>query len=437
MVDIKFIRDNKDIIIQTLQKKHRELDVDALIALDDKRLLLLKKTEDLRAEQNKMNSTISSEQDSEKKKQIISEMAVIKEEFKKFEEELRTVIAEWQGMMLKIPNIPSVDTPDGPDDSANVVVREWGEKRDFNFVPKEHFELGKALGIIDTETAAEVAASRFAYLKGDLVLMQFALIQLCLGILTNEETLKTIAENAGVSVVPKSFVPVIPPVFIRPLVQVKMARYMAPEDHYMFPNDDLMLIGSAEHTLGSMHMGKIFEESELPIRYAGYSTAFRREAGTAGKDTNGILRQHQFDKLEMEVFSLPETSRDEQNFLVAIQEHVLQTLKLPYQVLAVCSGDMGFPDNRQLDINTWMPGQNKYRETHSADSTGSFQSRRLNTRVRRADGSIEPVHMNDATVVAIGRTLIAIMENYQQEDGTITIPEALVPYMGGRTHIGK
>lgn len=437
MVDIKFIRDNKDIIIQTLQKKHRELDVDALIALDDKRLLLLKKTEDLRAEQNKMNSTISSEQDAEKKKQIISEMAVIKEEFKKHEEELRAVVADWQGMMLKIPNIPSVDTPDGPDDSANVVVREWGEKRDFNFVPKEHFEIGKALGIIDTETAAEVAASRFAYLKGDLVLMQFALIQLCLGILTNEEVLKTIAQNAGVSVIPKSFIPVIPPVFIRPLVQVKMARYMAPEDHYMFPNDDLMLIGSAEHTLGSMHMGKIFEESELPIRYAGYSTAFRREAGTAGKDTNGILRQHQFDKLEMEVFSLPETSRDEQNFLVAIQEHVLQTLKLPYQVLAVCSGDMGFPDNRQLDINTWMPGQNKYRETHSADSTGSFQSRRLNTRVRRADGSIEPVHMNDATVVAIGRTLIAIMENYQQEDGTITIPEALVPYMGGRTHIGK
>ncbi len=139
----------------------------------------------------------------------------------------------------------------------------------------------------------------------------------------------------------------------------------------------------------------------------------------------------------MEVFSLPENSRDEQNFLVAIQEHVLQTLKLPYQVLAVCTGDMGFPDNRQLDINTWMPGQNLYRETHSADSTGSFQSRRLNTRVRRADGSIEPVHMNDATVIAIGRTLIAIMENYQQADGTITIPEALVPYMGGRTHIGK
>jgi seryl-tRNA synthetase len=181
-----------------------------------------------------------------------------------------------------------------------------------------------------------------------------------------------------------------------------------------------MLIGSAEHTLGSMHMNKIFEESELPIRYAGYSTAFRREAGTAGKDTNGILRQHQFDKLEMEVFSLPENSIQEQNFLVAIQEYVLQTLKLPYQVVAVCTGDMGFPDTRQIDIETWMPGQNKYRETHSSDNTGGFQARRLNTRVRRGDGRIEPVHMNDATVVAIGRMLIGIMENYQQEYSYIT-----------------
>jgi len=268
-----------------------------------------------------------------------------------------------------------------------------------------------------------------------LVIMQFALIQMCLEILTNEETLKKIAEGSNISVTPTSFMPVVPPVFIRPIVQVKMARFMTPEEHYMFPNDDLMLIGSAEHTLGSMHMGKIFEEKDLPIRYAGYSTAFRREAGAAGKDTNGILRQHQFDKLEMEVFSLPENSMQEQNFLVAIQEYILQTLKLPYQVVAVCTGDMGFPDSRQIDIETWMPGQNKYRETHSADSTGGFQARRLNTRVRRGDGKIEHVHMNDATVVAIGRTLIAIIENYQQEDGSIKIPEVLRKYMGNKEFI--
>ena len=196
-----------------------------------------------------------------------------------------------------------------------------------------------------------------------------------------------------------------------------------------------MLIGSAEHTLGSIYMDKVFNEKALPIRLAGYSTAFRREAGTYGKDTKGILRQHQFDKLEMESFTLPEDSLKEQDFLVSIQEEILQGLKLPYQVVIIGTGDMGFPDYRQIDIECWMSGQNKYRETHSADHTGNFQSRRLNTRVKRADGTIEPVHMNDATALAIGRTLIAILENYQQADGSVKIPEVLVPYMNGLTRI--
>lgn len=436
MLDIKFIRENKDIVQEGAKKKHVEIDIEALIALDDERLKVLKEVEDLRAEVNKVSNDISRNQDSALKVQLIEEMRVVKDDIKAREEKLKTLIEEWQKLMIRIPNIPSVDTPDGPDESGNQVVRSWGEKPFFNFTPKEHFELGKALGIIDSETAAEVAGSRYTYLKGDLVLMQFAILQMCLEFLTNKETLKKIAEEAGVVVeVANSFIPVIPPVFIRPNVQLKMARLMKPEDHYMFPNDDLMLIGSAEHTLGSMHMDKIFEEKDLPIRYAGYSTAFRREAGTAGKDTNGILRQHQFDKLEMEVFSLPEKAMQEQNFLVAIQEYVMKSLKLPHQVVAVCTGDMGFPNNRQFDVETWMPGQNKYRETHSSDYTGGFQSRRLNTRVRRADGKIEPVHMNDATVVAIGRTLIAIIENYQQADGSIKIPEVLQKYMGGKEFI--
>ena len=433
MLDIKFIRENKDIVMAGIKKKNSSVDIEALLLLDEKRLEIMSQTETLRSEQNKMSASISIEKNEAVRQQMINEMKLVKDEFKEKEEELQKVLNEWQALMLKIPNIPSVDTPEGPDETGNQVIREWGEKPEFSFTPKEHFELGKALGVIDTETAAEVASSRFSYLKGDLVLLQFALIQMCLEILTNKETLAKIASDAGLSTVPSAFIPVIPPVFVRPLVQVKMARYMAPEDHYLFPNDDLMLIGSAEHTLGSMHMGKIFEESELPIRYAGYSTAFRREAGTAGKDTNGILRQHQFDKLEMEVFSLPENGPQEQNFLVAIQEHVLQKLKLPYQVVSICTGDMGFPDTRQIDINTWMPGQNIYRETHSSDFTGGFQSRRLNTRVRRSDGKIEPVHMNDATVVAIGRTLIGIMENYQQADGSIKIPEVLQKYLGKDT----
>lgn len=433
MLDIKFIRENKDIVMAGIKKKNSTVDIEALLALDEKRLEIMARTESLRSEQNKVSQAMGTNLDQTVRAQMIEEMRIVKEEFKEKEEALEKVLAEWQALMLKIPNIPSLDTPEGPDDTGNQVVRSWGELPTFSFTPKEHFELGKALGIIDTETAAEVASSRFAYLKGDLVLLQFGLIQMCLEILTNKETLEDIAKEAGLSLVPSVFTPVVPPVFVRPLVQVKMARYMAPEDHYLFPNDDLMLIGSAEHTLGSMHMNKIFEEHELPIRYAGYSTAFRREAGTAGKDTNGILRQHQFDKLEMEVFSLPENSIQEQNFLVSIQEYVLRKLKLPYQVVSVCTGDMGFPDYRQIDIETWMPGQNKYRETHSSDCTGGFQARRLNTRVRRKDGKIEPVHMNDATVIAVGRTLIAIIENYQQADGTIKIPEALQKYIGKDT----
>lgn len=434
MLDIKFIRENKEIVEAGAKKKRADIDIEKLITLDDERLKALKEVEDLRAEVNRVSNDIARNQDPAQKIQLIEEMRTVKEDIKAKEEKLKKLIEEWQKMMLKIPNIPSVDTPEGPDDSGNQVLRSWGEKPQFAFKPKEHHELGKALGIIDMETAHEVSGTRFAYLKGDLVLLQFALLQMCWEILTNEEILKKIAKDSNISINTSKFIPVLPPVFVRPLVQVKMARYMTPEEHYIFPNDDLMLIGSAEHTLGAMHMNKIFEEKDLPIRYAGYSTAFRREAGAAGKDTNGILRLHQFDKLEMEVFSLPENSIQEQNFLVAIQEYIMQMLKLPYQVIAVCSGDMGFPDTRQIDINTWMPGQNKYRETHSADGMGGFQARRLNTRVRRSDGKIEPVHMNDATVVS-QRPLIAILENYQQADGSIAIPEVLKKYIGGKDFI--
>lgn len=430
MLDIKFIRENKDIVKESAKRKHRDIDIDELLSLDDKRVSLMKKAESLRAEQNQTSNKITVEKDNDVKAQMITEMKGVKEEFQKVEGELKEVFEKVQKMMLAIPNIPSADTPIGEDETGNKVIRSWGEKPNFSFKPKEHDELGIDLGLIDTETAGKVAGSRYSYLKGDLVRLQFGIIQMCLEFLGNEEILSKIKSDSGINTPEGTFTPVIPPVFIRPLVQVKMARFMTPEDHYLFPNDDLMLIGSAEHTLGSMYMDHIFSESDLPVRLVGYSTAFRREAGTYGKDTKGILRQHQFDKLEMEVFGLPEHSLQEQNFLVAIQEYILQKLNLPYQVVSICTGDMGFPDSRQIDIETWMPGQNAYRETHSADLTSGFQARRLNTRVKRSDGKIEPVHMNDATVVAIGRLLIAIMENYQQEDGSIKIPEVLVPYVG-------
>lgn len=407
MLDIKFIKENKEIVASMAKNRNREIDVEALLSAYETRKSLRNEIDNLNAKRK---------QAAEARDAVLG--SSLKVELEDLEKRFAEADKEFISLMIKVPNIHSADTPVGPDESGNKVLRQWGEPRVFDFSPKEHDELGKALGIIDTETAGEVSGSRFAYLKGDLVMMQFALLQFSLNLLKK-----------------RGFNPVIPPVFVKPAVQNRMARFLTPEDHYMFPNDDLMLIGSAEHTLGPMYMDKTLQESELPIRLVGYSTAFRREAGTYGKDTRGILRQHQFDKLEMESFTLPEDSLKEQEFLVSIQEEILQALGLPYQVVIVCTGDMGFPDYRQIDIETWMPGQNKYRETHSSDNTGNFQSRRLNTRVKRADGTVEPVHMNDATAIALGRTLIAIMENYQQADGSIKIPEVLVPYMGGQTEI--
>lgn len=419
MLDIKFIRENKDIVVAAIKNKNRTVDLDALIALHDKKRAITQKLDEL----NRLRNETARNRDVERGTQL-------KKESESIEKEHAQIEKEYLALMLKIPNIPSLDTPVGADERENKVIREYGEKPSFSFKPKEHGELGKKLGIIDTETSAEVSGSRFSYLKGDLVLLQFALLQFCFEVMTNSETLKKIAEEAGINVKITPFIPVLPPVFVKPAVQNRMARFLTPEEHFMFPADDLMLIGSAEHTLGPMHMDSTFTEEQLPVRYIGYSSAFRREAGAHGKDTKGILRQHQFDKLEMEVFSLPEHSLQEQDFLVAIQEHIIKSLKLPYRVVLVSTGDMGFPDYRQIDIEIWMPGQDTYRETHSADLTTSFQSRRLNTRVKRGDGKIEPVHMNDATAVAFGRTLIAIMENYQQADGSIKVPAVLAKYLG-------
>lgn len=407
MLDIKFIKENKDLVAAAAKNKNREIDVEEIIRVSEER-------KSLKSEIETFN---------QKRKEAANARDIVlgtqlKSDLEKLEAKHAELDKQFVSLMIKVPNIYSADTPVGPDESANKVVRQWGEIPQFDFTPKEHDELGENLGILDTKTAADVAGSRFVYIKGALALMQFALIQF---------TFKLLVE--------KGFTPVIPPVFVRPAIQNRMARFLTPDEHYIFPDDDLMLVGSAEHTLGPIYMDKIIDEKDLPIRLAGYSTAFRREAGTYGKDSKGMFRCHQFDKLEMESFTLPEDSLKEQEFLVSIQEEILQALKLPYQVVAVCSGDMGFPDYRQIDIETWMPGQNKYRETHTSDLTGNFQARRLNTRVRRKDGSIEPVHMNDATAIALSRIPVAIMENYQQADGSIRIPEVLLPYMNGLTEI--
>ncbi len=420
MLDIKFIRENKDIVEKAMRDKRREpVDLDQVLSLYDERKSLQQELEGI----NQKRKAAADARDIDAGKKLKEEAQVLDG---KIAEKEKVFIAE----MIKIPNIPSPDTPVGPDESGNKVLRTWGEKPQFSFEAKDHSELGVALGIIDTESAAEISGARFTYLFGDLVLMQFALLKLAFDTLTNEDTLKVIAEEAGLTVSTKPFTPALPPVMMKSAVMNRMARLHPIDERYHFEKDDLVLIGSAEHTLGPLYMDKIIEEKDMPVRYLGYSTAFRREAGTYGKDTKGILRQHQFDKIEMETFCLPEQSLTEQDFLVAIQEYILRKLKIPHQTVIICTGDMGGPDYRQIDLECWMPGQNTYRETHSSDLMQGYQARRLNTRVRRSDGKTEHVHMNDATVLAIGRTLIAIMENYQQADGSIQIPEVLRTYMG-------
>lgn len=419
MLDIKFIKDNLDIVRAAIaNKKAVSVDLDRVIALSESRKDFGQKIDEV----NRLRNEAAKARDNEGGKKL-------KDELQELETQKTLLDKEYVSLMIQIPNIPSVDTPIGKDDTENKIVREWGDKPEFAFTPKDHATLGRDLGIINVEKAVEVSGARFAYLMGDLVLLEWAMMQYGVSVVTSEERLKSIAEAEGMKVHTRPFIPVLPPVMIKKSVAVRMARYLKPEDHYLFSEDDLLLIGSSEHTLGPLHMDEIIDEARFPIRYVGYSASFRREAGTYGKDTAGILRQHQFNKLEMESFTLPENGMLEQDFLVAIQEYILRALKLPHQRVLVCTGDMGFPDQRQLDIETWIPTQKKFRETHSADYIGGFQARRLNTRVRRTDGTIEYVHMNDATVLS-QRPLVAIMENYQEADGTVRIPDVLVPFMG-------
>ncbi len=424
MIDLKALRANPEPFKKSAQLRNVKVDIDRLLELDAERTKLITEVEGLRSQLN-VKGKPTQEQ--------LKELQATKAKLEPLETDLKKIEGEHHTLLLQVPNLIAEDVPEGKDDSENVVLRTVGEVPKFDFEPQEHIDLGVSLGLIDTEKAAEVAGSRFAYVKGNLAKLQFALIQFVINVLTDEETIKTVVKKAGLKVSTKPFTLVVPPVMVRSEVLEKMARLEPQEDRYKLPDDDLYLAGSAEHTLGPLHMNESIDEDDLPLRYVGYSTAFRREAGSYGKDVKGILRMHQFDKLEMESFGAPETSVDEQNFFVAVQEYLLQTLELPYQVVAICTGDMGDPDYRQIDIETWMPGQNKYRETHTADLMTDYQARRLGTKLKRADGSSELVHMNDATAAAIGRMLIAIMENYQQKDGSIVVPKALQTYYGGST----
>jgi len=428
MLDIHFIRENSEIVRKAIQNKNIDLDLDKLLAADERRRHVIQEMELSRAEQNKKSKGPQSPEELEK-------LRGMKEKIKLLEKEFGIVEDEFNSLMLQIPNIPSDDTPIGKDESENRILYKVGELPKFSFKPKEHWELGQELDVIDMERAAKVSGARFTYRKGSIVILELAIIQYTLSVLTDEKILKKILKNVKLDISSKPFRPILPPAMIKPEVFQKMDRLEPKEERYHISSDNTYLIGSAEHTIGSMHMGETFNEEDLPVRYIGFSTAFRREAGSYGKDMKGLIRMHQFDKLEIESFTLPEESRKEQDFIVAIIEYLVRSLELPYQVLIMCTGDMGKQDARHIDIETWMPGQNKYRETHTSDLMTDFQARRLNTRVKRKNGKLEYVHMNDATAFALSRIVVAIIENYQTENGTIKIPKVLQKYMNGLKEI--
>ena len=432
MLDIKVIRDTPDLIKKIIADRHLEetVDVDSLLELDAKYKSLLQKVETHRALRNTLSDDIA-KIDGDKRKKLIEEATEVKNELAQQEIELKVLRENIIKLQQLVPNLIASDVPVGVDETQNVVLRTWGEPTKFDFDARDHVELGEKLDLIDIETSALVSGSRFNYLKNDAVLLQFALASFVFESLTNQKVINELCELTG-NKHTTLFTPVLPPVLVRGDVAKKMDRFDPIEDRYYYEEDDMMFVGSAEHSIGPMHMDKMLKENELPLRYIGYSTAFRREAGSYGKDTRGILRRHQFDKLEMESFALPEDGQKEQDLFVAIQEYFVQQLQIPHEVMILCTGDMGKPNFRQVDINCWLPGEDKYRETHSSDYMTDYQARRLNTRYKKIDGETGFVHMNDATALALGRILISIIENYQQQDGSVKIPKVLQKYMQGK-----
>jgi seryl-tRNA synthetase len=416
VLDIKFIRENPDKVQVGAAAKNIKIDVKKVLKLDAEKRETQLRAEKTRALQKEMSAAVPQAQGKDKNK-LLADLSKLKSEFQELDEKLKKLDAELTEELMKIPNMPAPDVKIAPDESGNEVAAVSGNKPSFDFPIKDAATLGEELDIIDTERAAKISGSRFGYIKGKLALLEFALVRYAL-------------DTAGAH----GFMPVVPPV----MVGEKAMRAMgyldrSAEEVYHLKEDGLYLVGTSEQSVGPMHMDEVFSAEELPKRYISFSTCFRREAGSYGKDTRGILRVHQFDKVEMVSFVLPELDDEEHKLLLSIEQELMKGLKLHYHVLNICSGDLGDPAARKYDIEAWIPSENKFRETHSTSTTTDFQARRLNVRYKRAAGAKTEhgyVHMLNGTAFAIGRTLIAIMENYQQADGSIKVPDVLVPYCG-------
>jgi seryl-tRNA synthetase len=413
MIDIELFRKNPSIFKTEIEKRGLKIDISTGIELDKKKRDLTSKIDRLRAEKNIASKIIPALKGEEKDKKI-SRMKEINEALDKLEVELLDVEKKFLEHFSMYPNLSHETTPAGKDESGNVVQSYYGSKPEFNFKPKNHIDLGVNLDILDEKRAAKISGSRFVFLKNEATLLEFALVQYVLNLL-----------------IKRGFTPMIPPALVKEMAMYGTGFFPVEKtQYYKTELDDLYLIGTSEVPLCSYHSDEVLDASLLPLKYTAFSTCFRREAGSYGKDLGGLFRVHQFDKIEMFIFAHPENSWEEYEKLRETLEEIMQGLGFHYQILNMCTGDIGNPNAKKYDLEAWLPGQKKYRELASCSHDTDFQARRLNIKYR--DGKKKGyIHTMNSTACAIGRTLIAIFENYQDKEGNIRIPEVLMPFMGG------
>ncbi|HXV04456.1 MAG TPA: serine--tRNA ligase [Solirubrobacterales bacterium] len=414
MLDLKLIRSDPERVKAALARRGAAERVDELLALDARRRELLPEIEGAQAERKALSKQVGeAKQRGEEAAELIERVGGLKERTEAARAELERVEAELERVAATLPNLPDPDAPDGMTEEDAVVLREVGERPSFDFEPRDHLEIGTGLGLIDMEAGARLSGSRFAYLKGDLVMVEMALVRFALELVRGE-----------------GFEPIVPPVLVRE--EALFGTGLLPGDRdqiYEIPRDELFLVGTSEVSLAALHAGQILEPGELPLRYSGFSTCFRREAGAAGRDTRGIFRVHQFDKVEMFSFVEPSESAAEHERLLAIEERILAELEIPYRVVNIAAGDLGAPAAKKYDCEAWIPSQGRYRELTSCSNTTDYQARRLACRYRPAEGEApQVVHTLNGTAVAVGRTMIALIENRQERDGSFSLPKTLHSY---------